>query len=78
LRAFRLEKVNINQALREGKKKALMEAVCFVKNQDKQKWLEVPTVASIEVLFEEYNITPAAYHGGKLNGVDCREVIGKA
>jgi hypothetical protein len=37
LRAFRLEKVNINQALREGKKKALMEAVCFVKNQDKQK-----------------------------------------
>jgi hypothetical protein len=35
-------------------------------------------VASIEVLFEEYNITPAAYHGGKLNGVDCREVMGKA
>jgi hypothetical protein len=40
--------------------------------------LEVPTVASIEVLFEEYNISPAAYHGGKLNGVDCREVMGKA
>jgi hypothetical protein len=43
-----------------------------------KKRLEVPTVASIEVLFEEYNITPAAYHGGKLNGVDCREVMGKA
>jgi hypothetical protein len=25
-----------------------------------------------------YSISPAAYHGEKLNGVDCREVMAKA
>jgi len=29
-------------------------------------------------LFEKYEIKPAAYHGGKLNGVDCREVMAQA
>jgi hypothetical protein len=40
--------------------------------------IDTPTVASIESLFEDYNICPASYYGGKLNGVDCREVLGRA
>jgi hypothetical protein len=61
------------------KKKALMEAKSALSTSRANKTkLEVPTLASIEVLFEKYNISPAAYHGGKLNKVDCREVMGKA
>jgi hypothetical protein len=29
--------------------------------------------AEIENLLLQYNISAAAYHGGKLNGVDCHE-----
>jgi len=35
-------------------------------------------VATIENIFLTYEISPAKYHGGKLNGVDCREVMYKA
>ncbi len=35
-------------------------------------------MATIENIFLDYEISPAKYHGGKLNGVDCREVILKA
>ena len=40
--------------------------------------MDFPVVAMIENLFERYEIKPAAYHGGKLNGVDCREVMKQA
>jgi hypothetical protein len=29
-------------------------------------------------IFLKYSISPAAYHGGKLNGVDCQEVMKQA
>ena len=40
--------------------------------------LDVPTIATMENIFLEYEISPAKYHGGKLNGVDCREVMSQA
>jgi hypothetical protein len=51
--------------------------LCQKLRQKKGKF-DTPTVASIESLFEDYNICPASYYGGKLNGVDCREVLGRA
>jgi hypothetical protein len=32
-------------------------------------------IADLENILDRYNITVAAYHGGKLNGVDCCELI---
>jgi hypothetical protein len=32
----------------------------------------------MENIFLEYEISPAKYHGGKLNGVDCHDVISEA
>jgi hypothetical protein len=40
--------------------------------------IDIPTVVVMENLLPEYDITPAKYHGGKLNGVDCREVMSHA
>ena len=37
--------------------------------QNKNK-ADIPTVAAIENIFLEFDISPAEYHGGKLNGVD--------
>jgi len=45
--------------------------------QSKNK-VDTPTVAAIENIFLEFDISPAKYHGGKLNGVDCRESMMKA
>ena len=39
---------------------------------------DTPMVATIENIFLTYEISPTKYHGGKLNGVDCREVMYKA
>jgi hypothetical protein len=35
----------------------------------------MPVTADLENILNNYNITAAAYHGGKLNGVDCHESI---
>ena len=32
----------------------------------------------MESILSNYEICPARYHGGKLNGVDCREFMSKA
>jgi hypothetical protein len=40
--------------------------------------VDFPVVAMIENLFERYEIKPAAFQGGKLNGLDCREVMKQA
>jgi hypothetical protein len=37
--------------------------------------IKTPILAEIENILMEHNICAAAYHGGKLNGVDCRELI---
>ncbi len=35
----------------------------------------MPLFAEIENILLEFGITTAAYHGGKLNGVDCCELL---
>jgi hypothetical protein len=44
--------------------------------QAQKKKIDLPVLAEIEKILLQYNISAAAYHGGKLNGVDCRELIG--
>jgi hypothetical protein len=36
---------------------------------------DLPVSAELENILNSYNITAASYHGGKLNGVDCRKLI---
>ena len=55
-------------ALQEAKKK--LQSV-----RAKKKKIDLPIFSQIENILKEYNISSAAYHGGKLNGVDCRELI---
>jgi hypothetical protein len=45
------------------------------KIQSDKKKIDLPVSAEIENIFLKYNISAAAYHGGKLNGVHCREYI---
>ncbi len=40
--------------------------------------MDILTVLAMENLLSEYGITPVKYHGGKLDGVDCREVMSHA
>ena len=61
------------------KREQFMEASKALKEiQQKKTKSDSPTVATIENIFIDYEISPAKYHGGKLNGVDCREVMLKA
>lgn len=43
--------------------------------QSDKKKIDLPISAEIENILLQYNVSAAAYHGGKLNGVDCRELI---
>ncbi len=72
------QKKNLEKELGR-KRKALSDAKKDLKKlqMDKTK-MDMPTVASIENMFLNYSISPAAFHGGKLNGVDCRGVMALA
>ena len=76
--ALQAQKESLEKELGQ-KRKSLSEARKELKKiqSDKTK-IDLPTVAGIENIFLNYSISPAAYHGGKLNGVDCREVMAKA
>jgi len=52
-----------------NKKAALKEATA------KKQKIEKPIHVEIELLLNEYNISAAAYHGGKLNSLDCRRFM---
>jgi len=116
LKLFRLEKVRINQSLKdrtlsvenknallaekEGLDNAiadLMEEQKYLKEdaavkrkaytaaakahkdiQGKKTKSDTPTVAAVESILLNYNISPARYHGGKLNGVDCWALMSKS
>ncbi len=59
-----------------AKRKALAAAkVKFKEVRAKKKKLETPLLSEIQNTLLEHNISAAAYHGGKLNGVDCHELI---
>jgi hypothetical protein len=47
-------------------------------DQAKKTKIDRPTTATMENILSNYEICPARYHGGKLNGVDCRELMSKA
>ena len=42
---------------------------------EKEKKVEMPVFAKMENILLEFGIKAAAYHGGKLNGIDCHELI---
>ena len=41
----------------------------------RKKKIDMPVTADLENILNSYIIMAAAYHGGKLNGVDCHELI---
>jgi ABC-type cobalt transport system substrate-binding protein len=45
------------------------------KIQGEKTKINTPVSAEIENILLQHNISAAAYHGGKLNGVNCREFI---
>jgi hypothetical protein len=58
------------------KRKAFTAAKAkFKEVRAKKQKIETPILAEIENILLQHNITAAAYHGGKLNGVDYREFI---
>jgi hypothetical protein len=59
-----------------NKRKNLTAARAKLKEvRAKKKKIETPFLAEIENILLQHNICAAAYHGGKLNGVDCREFL---
>ncbi len=59
-----------------AKRKASTAARAQIKEvRAKKKKIETPILAKIENILMEHNICAAAYHGGKLNGVDGHEFL---
>jgi hypothetical protein len=89
-----MERVNVNNALKDRNlnqeaKADLIDQKRWIdelkdakaalqKIQSEKTKMDDPTITEIENLLSDYGITPAKYHGGKLNGVDCREVMSQA
>ena len=68
--------LEVDQTLKRknaGNAKAALKKV-----RENKKKIEMPAFAEIENILLEFGITAAAYHGGNLNGVDCRELIKQA
>jgi len=62
-----------------AKRKIFAEASKALKDiQSKKSKIDTPTIATMENIFLKFEVSPAKYHGGKLNGVDCREVMSRA
>ncbi len=58
-----------------GKKDLSCKMAILKSITEKKSKIEKPLHAKIELLLSEYNVSAAAYHGGKLNGVDCRRFM---
>jgi hypothetical protein len=58
------------------KRKIFLEASKALKEtcQEKNK-SDTPTIATIENIFLDYEISPAMYHGGKLNGAEFQKTV---
>jgi beta-phosphoglucomutase-like phosphatase (HAD superfamily) len=69
------EQINLEADIKL-KKASLQKAKKELKSvREKKKKIDMPLFSQIENLLKEYNISAAAYHSGKLNGVDCHELI---
>jgi hypothetical protein len=69
-RNFFEKEITVKRKLVTERKKKLQQI------RGKKNKIDLPVTADIENILNKYNIMAAAYHGGKLNGVDCRELIG--
>jgi hypothetical protein len=58
-----------------GKKDLSSKMATLKSVTEKKSKIEKPIHTEIELLLSEYNISAAAFHGGKLNGVDCRRFM---
>jgi len=61
------------------KRKAVTTAKASLKAiREKKRKVDMPVFSDIENFFLGYGVTAAAYHGRKLNGVDCCELLNLA
>ncbi len=66
----RAGEISANQKKEVSSKKASLKEAC-----QKKEWIHMPSHVEIKLLLSEYNISAAAYHGGKLNRVDCWRIM---
>jgi len=66
------ERKQMEKAVQSGKKEVTNKKAALKEAGAKKQKIEKPIHVEIELLLNEFNISAAAYHGGKLNGVDCR------
>ncbi len=90
LNMYRLKRVHLTQALKpenliQNKRDSLLaqrqiaEASKALKDiQSKKSKIGTPTIATIENIFLKFEVSQAKYLGGKVNGVDCRELMSHA
>lgn len=69
------QRKDIEKELTSRRKVLAQKKKDFQELVKKKKKIDLPVTADLENILNGYNITAAAYHGGKLNGVDCRELI---
>jgi hypothetical protein len=61
------------------KRKAVTTAKASLKAiREKKRKVDMPVFSDIKNILLEYDITAAAYHGRKLNGIDCHELLNLA
>jgi hypothetical protein len=68
----------MKKAVLSGKKEVTNKMAALKEAGAKKQKIEKPMHAEIELLLNKFNISAAAYHGGKLNGVDFRRLMQNA
>jgi hypothetical protein len=68
----------MEKAVQAGKKEVTNKKAALKEAGAKKQKIEKPVHTEIELLLNKFNISAAAYHGGKLNGVDCRRLMHNA
>ncbi len=76
LKRFLRNKRDLKQMHLESASHSLSKAL--KEERAKKTKLDRPTTTMMENILSNYQISPARYHGGKLNEVDCRAFISKA
>ncbi len=69
------QRKHLEQDISQKRKKLTEARAKFKDVRTKKKKGETPILAELENILMQHNINAAAYHGGKLNGVDCREFV---
>jgi hypothetical protein len=69
------QRKNLEANLSEKRKNAAIAKSELKQVREKKLKVNMPVFTDIKNILVEFGITAAAYHGGKLNGVDCWELI---